>query len=356
VNLDFRSGDYNTFLIHWVEYFRTSGGFAGLRAGIGNYNIPYYYFLALFSYSSINDLYLIKFLSICFDVVMAFGMMKLAGVFTRSKPKRLAAYLLTLLLPTVVLNSAMWGQCDSIYVAFVVLSLWLALSGRPKLSVMCLAISFGFKLQAVFVMPLFLPFLFAGKIKLRHLLVFPLTYIALVLPAIAFGLPVMDALLLYYRQADAVRPWLSLNSPSIFAFATGGANVSLLSSLGIAAAFLYVALISLWTWRKRENLSNEALLGLAVLFSVGVPFLLPHMHDRYFFAADILTLLPAVLLLRYAPVPILASFASLICYYAYFRRVYLLPPNFGATALIGVLLIMFIFTADKLSSRRHMRA
>ena len=108
--LDHRSGDYNTFLVKWVDYFRQNGGFHGFAESIGNYNVPYLYFLALFSYLPLNDLYLIKLLSIAFDVVLAFGMMKLVGLFTFSIPKRLMAYLGTLLLPTVVINGAIWGQ------------------------------------------------------------------------------------------------------------------------------------------------------------------------------------------------------------------------------------------------------
>ena len=61
--------DYQWFLKVWVDYYRTHGGFSGLRESIGNYNIPYLYFLALFSFSSIRDLYLIKLLSIFFDII-----------------------------------------------------------------------------------------------------------------------------------------------------------------------------------------------------------------------------------------------------------------------------------------------
>ena len=145
--MNYQSGDYNTFLVNWVNYFRTNGGFYGFSESVGNYNVPYLYFLALFSYLPLKDLYLIKLLSILFDVLLAFGMMKLCSVFTHSVPKRLAAYLITLLLPTVIINGAMWGQCDSIYTALAVLALWLALTDRPKLSMVFMALSFGFKLS-----------------------------------------------------------------------------------------------------------------------------------------------------------------------------------------------------------------
>lgn len=348
--INYVSGDYRTFLSRWVEFFRMRGGTAGLSGNIGNYNVPYLYFLALFSTVPVNDMYLIKLLSIAFDVILAFGMMKLAGVFTNSVPKRLAAYLITLLLPTVILNGAMWGQCDSIYTALAVLSLWLALSDRPKLSMIFIALSFGFKLQAVFIMPFFIVLLIAKRIKLWHFLVFPLTYIVLILPAVFCGRPFLDTLTLYLNQAHSVGSQLNYNSPSIFAIVRG--NTSMLSVLGVSLAFLFVIIIFLWAFIKRKNIGNEALIGIAILFVVGIPFLLPHMHDRYFFMSDVLTLLPAILWASYIPVAVFSSFASLLSYYAYLKGHFLMPLRIGSFAIIAILIVYLTFTAEKLNSRR----
>lgn len=349
--LEYRSGDYNSFLVKWVDYYRQNGGFSALKDSLGNYNLPYLYFLCIFSYSTISDLYLIKMLSVLFDVVLAFGMMKLAGVYTHSKGKRLAAFLITLLLPTVILNGAKWGQCDSIYVAFAVLALWLVLIDRPKWSMVCMALSFGFKLQAVFIMPIFLVMLFAKKIKFLDYLVFPLTYLVLMLPAIIAGRPILDALLLYFNQAQTVGTGLNYNSPSFWSFIRSG-NASSLSAAGVAITFILVFLTIFLCWKKRKNLTNETLLFTTLLFVVGIPFLLPHMHDRYFFMADVLVLLPAIIWPQYATVAALTSFASLLCYYSYFNQAYLLPIQYGAIALIGVLIVLVTLTADKLNSHR----
>lgn len=350
--LNYQSGDFNVFLAKWIEHFRTNGGFSGLAENVGNYNVPYLYFLALFSYLPLNDLYLIKVLSIFFDVVLAFGMMKLAGVFTSSVPKRLSAYLITLLLPTVILNGSMWGQCDSIYTAFAVLALWLVLSDRPKLSMVCMALSFGFKLQAIFILPIFLVLLFAKRIKFWHFFIFPLTYLIEILPAVICGKPFMETITLYFNQADSVGSNLNYNSPSLFAMINTKTNIVTLSAMGITTAFVFVLAILAWAWFRRDKLGNDALLGIAILFVVGIPFFLPHMHDRYFFMADVLTLLPAILYVSYIPAAVFTSFASLICYYLYLKGKFLLPLRYGSFAIIAVLLLYFTFTADKLNSRR----
>ena len=51
-----------------------------------------------------------------------------------------------------------------------------------------------------------------------------------------------------------------------------------------------IALLAVWFWLHRDDCSDRALVLAAALLAVAIPFFLPHMHDRYFFAADALTL------------------------------------------------------------------
>lgn len=329
--------DYQNFLTKWVQRLREQGGFEGLRYNLGNYNVPYLYFLALFSYSSIRDLYLIKLLSILFDVLLSWSVLRLVRRVTESETRALAAFLVTLFLPTVVLNGAYWGQCDSIYVAFAVWSLYFALDDKPIASVCFIALSFAFKLQAVFLMPVFLIFLFARKIKWWQLVFFPVTYVAAILPAVLLGRPFKSTLLLYFNQADSVGGGLNYNSASVFAFFRGEQNTELLSKLGIGAAFAFLLLLYVFCFLLRRRLNNRALLTASLLIAVAVPFLLPHMHDRYFFLADILSAAFAFQFVTLIHVPVCVSFASLMGYHAYLTmRWFLNKPQsmaWGAAAL-----------------------
>lgn len=336
--MDHETGDYQTFLTVWVDYFKDNGGWSALSGSVGNYNLPYLYFLALFSYSGVRDLYLIKLLSVFFDVALAWAVMRLIYVFTNEYKKVVAGFFITLFLPTVVLNGAYWGQCDSIYTFFAVLSLYLALADKPILSVVSVALSFAFKLQAVFIMPVFLVFLFARKVKWWHLGAFPLTYGAAVLPAVLAGRPFMDAILLYFNQAGTVGSGLNYNSSSVFALVPGDVDEVLYSRLGIAAAFLFLAVIFVYCFFRRDKLGNKALLLCSLLICLGVPFLLPHMHDRYFFIADVLSVAVAIVVPWLLHVPVCVSFASLLGYHAYLVWRYLLPMRYGSAALIFALL------------------
>lgn len=347
--------DYQDFLSRWVQHFRDNGGFASLSGSVGNYNVPYLYFLALFSYLGTDDLYLIKLLSTLFDVLLAFGAMRLAGLFTRSRVRLLFVYFAVLFWPTVALNSAVWGQCDSIYVSLALLALYWGMSGKPALGMAAMACSFAFKLQAVFIMPVFVLLLIAKRVKLWHFLIFPAVYMLLMLPAILAGRPVLDTITLYFDQMGSVGSALNYNSPSIFAFARDVSDEALAAKLGTAAAFTLMFAVFAWFWWRRSSITNWALLGGALILVVGIPFLLPHMHDRYFYAADILSLAFAVAAPAYFFLPLLCEFASLLGYHAYLKMRYLLLMHWGAAALAFVLIVALVFTAAQLHPVRRQK-
>ena len=339
---DYETPDYQDFLRVWVGFFRDHGGFRALKYEIGNYNIPYLYFLALFSYSEIRDLYLIKLLSVFFDVVLAYGSMQLLGKCTESVPKRLFCFFAVLFWPTVVLNGALWGQCDSTYTALAVLGIYLALDDRPMLSMISITLSFGFKLQAVFVMPIYAVLWMIGKFNWKHFLIFPLTYVLLVLPAVLMGRPFVDTLMLYFNQTGSIGSGLNYNSPSVFAIIRD-ADPGVASGIAIFAAMIYMFALLFIAVLRYDRLSNRSVLALAVLLALGIPFILPHMHDRYFFPADALTLVMGCCAFEFFPAALLTEFASLLGYHAYLKMRYLLPMSYGAWALVISMVMAVLF-------------
>lgn len=343
--------DYQNFLTRWVDFFRQNGGWRALSEPVGNYNIPYLYFMALFSYSSVKDLYLIKLLSTVFDVLLAYSAMRLVSRRQKSAGLRLGCFFTVLLWPTVFLNSAVWAQCDSIYVALALLGIDLALDERPVLAMTCMALSFGFKLQAVFILPVCAVLWMQGKFKWYHFLVFPAVYVLLVLPSVIIGRPFMDTLLLYFGQTGSIGTGLNYNSPSVFALIRDVADTDAAAKAGIVGAFAYMLAVLGVCFIGRRRLGDQAVFAAAVLLAVGIPFLLPHMHDRYFYAADILTLALAFAFPVYFPTALLTEFASLLGYHAYLKMRYLLPMRYGAAALLIVLAVGIYFLADSLAGK-----
>ncbi len=335
--LPYETMDYQNFLSKWVEFYRNNLGFHSISYPLGNYNIPYLYFLCFFSYLPIRDLYLIKLLSIFFDVLLAFASMELLALCTGDKRLRLTCFFTVLLLPTVVLNGSVWGQCDSIYVALALLGLWCGLRDRPVLSVLFFALSFGFKLQAVFLMPIMAVLWFRGSYKLWHFALFPAFYVLLVLPAVALGKPFVETLTLYASQTDSIGTGLNYNSPSIYAIFWRAPETKDVINLGIVGAFTFMFTLLIFCWLRRDRLTDRAVLAAALLFAAGIPFFLPHMHDRYFFGADILSVVLGCACVLCIPAALLMQYASLLSYHAYLKMRFLLYVNHGARAVAGVL-------------------
>ena len=130
---DFESADYKGFLVPWYGHFKTHGGFAALKSPIGDYNIPYQFLIAWMSYIKLRPLYLYKILSCIFDFLLAVYSGKFVYYISSERTGKSCSfkgaisdwtfvlpYGVVLLLPTVVLNSALWAQCDAIYTFFIV--------------------------------------------------------------------------------------------------------------------------------------------------------------------------------------------------------------------------------------------
>jgi Gpi18-like mannosyltransferase len=346
---DYITLDYENFLSPWVQFYRENGGFAGLGTAQGNYNVPYLTWLALFSYFPIFDLYLIKLLSLIFDAVLAYFLFKLASLLTDSPGGRVVCFLTAMVLPTVILNGAVWGQCDSIYAAFCAGALYFALR-EPKtmklrrnwvrinsiVAYAFAAIALSYKLQAIFVMPVIIPLLIAKKVRLKYLWVFPAVYIISVSPALLAGRGFIDTLTIYISEAGSVGDGLNYNSPSFFALRWNWPNPDMWASLGLVAAAAVCALAAYLAYFNRKRLTTESLMTLACILAVGVPLFLPHMHDRYFVLADVLILPLAIKKVRRIPLVVMTGFASVLGYYAYLRMQWLLTMNYGFYALVIV--------------------
>lgn len=334
--LSHQTYDYQDFLSPWVQFFRENGGFRALRQPLGDYNVPYLYFLAAFSYLPISELYLIKTLSLAFDLLLAFTGARLARRVFGGPYAYPAVFSVLLLLPTVVLNGAYWGQCDSLYASLTLLTLADALEDHPARSVIWLGIAFSFKLQTIFLIPLWCILWYSKRLKFRHLCLFPVSYFAVILPALLLGRPLLSILGVYFQQAGQYHDRLTLNAPSLFALIPYGAevNADLLAKVGIGAAFLLVLGLLTWLFFYRRRLTVQHILTAALILSIGVPLFLPYMHDRYFFLADTLSAVWAVSAYRRAPVPVCVQIASYGGYHAYLTLRYAFPMAWGAWLML----------------------
>lgn len=314
------SNDYNVFLKPWIDQLSSYKGLSGLTADVGDYTMPYRYFLMLLAKIGGNHVIHIKMFSLVFDLVGAYFAMKIVELKSSSVVVRGFAFLLPLIAPTVFFNSAMWGQCDMMFTAFCLGGLYFALRDNGRGAVIMLSVAFCFKMQTVFFAPVFIVLFLIGKIKWRHLLWFPAILLISVLPAAFAGRSVISSLSVYILQTREY-PYLYLNIPNLWCLtgeydALPYGNFKMIAIMLAAVAVCALIYVS---YKYRHMLDSRRIINLAFIGALIIPFLLPSMHERYFFAADVMSIIYFFYNKKRWYVPMGVIFASFVCcsYYLY---------------------------------------
>jgi Gpi18-like mannosyltransferase len=289
----FLSIDMHLFLLDWYDQL-AKNGFSALREPFSNYTPPYLYLLFLVTKTAglISKVSAIKLLSTCFDFLDAFWVYKILKI--RFPQGAMAAVGASgfLLLPTVVLNSAYWGQADAIYTFFILACIYFLMKERPLLAMIFLGISFAFKAQAAFLAPLIFLLVLKKKIPWFYIVIIPVIYVLMMIPAALAGRSLVDLLKIYISQAETY-PELSLHAPNLYLFFPSHVHSPALVLIGLLITAI-VALAWIWVSMEKIHAITPPVILLCALTSVAfMPFFLPKMHERYFYLADVLSFLMA---------------------------------------------------------------
>lgn len=337
--LGFQSSDYINCLLPWTKKLGSLPLREALSTPIGDYNLPYLYFLTILSRTGWDELLHIKSMSCFFDVVLAYLVMRITALEVKDRRLQLASFLIVLISPTVMINSAQWAQCDSTYVAFCLLAILGTMTGRGRLCAISWTVAFCFKLQAIFILPALAVALFVWQVKPRHLLWIPAVYFASLLPALVCGRSLLSCMNIYGGQLGEYNK-LFLNAPTVWRFFGAGRpeeynNMAVYVALGAIVIFTILCL----SFSKKMN--RAQLFRLFFISSVLVPYLLPRMHERYFYMAEILALVYFMYDHKrwYVPVAItlisLAGYVAAMCGEGVFDQLY---------AAVGYLVILAVET------------
>jgi Gpi18-like mannosyltransferase len=311
---DFQSSDYRAFVAQWYDFIRANGGFAAMRHQFADYNVPYLYLIAGLTYLPVPVLAGVKTISVLGDLLLVFFVYKLVAVRHPRGWTAFGAAAVVALLPTVVTNGAMWGQCDSIYAAFGVGGLYFAVRSRPWLACVFFGVALAFKLQVVFLLPVLAVLVLRRRIPWAALLAVPATVVALDVPALLAGASPAGLLAVYLNQMGEYSQ-LTLNAANIYQLVDFGTHTDAVRNIAILVTGEAVAGLTLYAVTNRTPLTTARIVLLGTVFVVLLPFLLPAMHERYFYLADVLSVVVAFYLPRRLwPVPVLVQFASALSY------------------------------------------
>ncbi|MGL4987191.1 MAG: hypothetical protein ACRC5H_08675 [Treponemataceae bacterium] len=310
---DVVSGDMTYFLLPWFDKIKSDGGFFALKNFPGNYNVPYMTIMALLTYIPMEPIYLIKAVSVFFDYVLVFATYLILFEILRHRKKALFLACMVLFLPSLMFNSARWGQCDAIYASFVLFAFYFFLKNKYFYTFIMLGCSFSFKLQFAFIIPFFVFMYFFKKISVFHFFLIPVVNIILCLPGIFMGKNIIDCLLIYFNQTG--QTGIVANYPNLYSFISS--TKTLLHWYGVGVAILICILTLTFIIYKKIKFNNQKYLILASWIIYAMVFFLPGMHERYLYVAEILIVLYFFIYHKGLVTAILVTFISYVIYLNY---------------------------------------
>lgn len=334
---DFESGDWEVFLEPWTNQIKQNG-FRSLAVGYYNYTPTYMYVLWFITKLPIDTLFGIKAFSILFDLILAFAVSKVV-ITLKPGSNWLVPFGVIWLLPTVVSNSAMWGQCDSIYTAFLVLSLLYILKDKPNLAMVFWGIAFALKLQSVFFAPILVLLFVLKKIRIRDFLWVPAIYIISIIPAWIAGRPLKELLLIYMGQTGR-NPTLSVIYPNIYYLIGNDVYMTLFTGVAIWFTFGVLLVMMYYVLKKTipNGITNELLIQVTLLCGSIIVFLLPNMRERYSYFIDIVAIIYAFIYVKKMYVAIARVMISYMAYTTYYR--FGMYTSYEVLAVILILLLI----------------
>jgi len=334
-----KSFDMTEWYITWYDYIQSHGIFQALGDKFSDYTPPYLYLLSAMTLLPLPKVLAIKLIAILMDFVNAFIIYKIVQSQRQSTILSLLAAGIFLCLPTVYINSTVWGQVDAVYTGFLLLSLYFLLTEKPFWGVLAFSVSFAFKAQAMFFAPFLAVLLFKKRIELWHLLLVPGVYIILCLPVVLLGRSWGDVLTVYLQQGQYFN-YLSAGAPNFYIFIPN--NYTQFVWIGLAVACIGLGLWIFFTTRDKRGFDNKKLIQLALISLVLSPFLLPKMHDRYFYPVDVFSLVLAFCAIEFWFLPIAYQIVSGLSYIGFLLGTPGGIPLFTATSVNTISLIALL--------------
>jgi len=305
--------NYDTDIFsRWYDFIVRNGIGVALGQNFAVYTPPYLYLLSLATLTKdlIPKIIAIKLIPIFFDLVNALLVFKILRLKDNVGKLPYWGAAVFLLAPTVIMNSALWGQVDSFYTCFLLVTVFCLLSDRPLLATVAFGLAVSVKAQAIFLGPFLLLMALKKRVPWYAFGLVPLTYLAAMLPAMLSGRGLWDVLTIYLNQAAGLQI-LSHNAPNWYIFVPQS-TYPVSMPIGMLIA-VFVSMLWVFT-RRNSSTKHESLLGSALVSVALMPFLLPKMQDRYFYPADVFSILLAFSAPQFWFIPICYQVISSLVY------------------------------------------
>ncbi|MCZ9992251.1 hypothetical protein [Brachyspira hyodysenteriae] len=349
-----RSSDYYNDLKDWFIHFQENG-FSGFKNiyDISNYPSLYMIIMALTSllpqfsieqYPDLSIIFYIKLPSIINDFFTAFIVSKIIKEYTNKDYLSYISFVCVLFSPLVLFNGALIGQIDGLYSSFAVFSLYFFYKKDYIKAFLMFGVSIAIKTNAIFIFPLIILLYIKERFHFKYFFLTFIPHIVATLIATMFGANFIKALTILGGQRYQN---LSNGAPSLpdlifretsfeqfykWMFMT----FFIILAIILCAIFLYIFI------KQKNKLNLDTFILWALVISFSIPFILPSMHERFYYISEILALIYAFMKPKYAYITILLYFAT---FSRYIYSSYL--PEFTASVLMLTVFILLMRTLIK---------
>lgn len=305
-----------TLLQTWYDHLYMNGAAGLADESFSNYPPAYLYLLwfsTLFS-KWISPVTALKLIPTLFDVISTFTIFRMARLrYEDDTPYFIASGYF--ILPTILFNSTGWGQIDSLYTSFLLVCTYFLLKEKPFWAMIAFGTAFSFKAQSIFLLP-FLGIMFLkSKIRWHHFLLVPAVYMILAIPIAFIGRSWESILTIYFGQVGQFR-YLSKDAPNLYIFIPNSFyDIGLW--IGLCIFIIAMAVWGWVNWRAKIKFSHRQIIMMALASLALVPFVLPKMHDRYFYPVDVFSYAAMIFLPEMWFLPLLYQLISGLSYTAF---------------------------------------
>jgi Gpi18-like mannosyltransferase len=269
------------------------------------------FFISIFQNKQYFEVFFIKLPAIIFDGLIAYEIMKIFNKYYK-KSSHFSFALFLVIFPSVFYTSVVWGQTDSIFAYFLILTFNLALEDKLEMSALFFTISALLKPQSFLFAPILVVLFLKSKniifLKNKNLpniyrmalnLILPFVF-AIVIFGIAImpfrnGVPDLYFLFQNYIKTFSSYPYATLNTFNLFNalggnFANINSNFLFLSFNAWGTIFITLSVLfgMLATYLIKDK--NKIYLILAT-YLLTIVMLGAKMHERYWYAVMIFGLI-----------------------------------------------------------------
>ncbi len=292
------SPDYEFYYKSWVEFYREKGIIKGLSSAPGDYYVPFNLIYAFCSLLPCEPWVPLSIIPCICEFVSAYFIYRIFYLLTGRKHHSMFAGVMTLFLPFVIFNGALWKQVDAIYTVFLVISVYMLLKQRYRAALIWYAVAFSFKLQAIVFLPLFL-ILYINEgynsydrvvkdsgtkgFSILEFLWIPVIYLIAGLPEVLCQHGLRATYLAYFYQSQELSSegyGMVSYFPNLYNFGLDDYD-QLLSGAAVLVLLSVLIILAITCYKYRSNIDRNRVVYIAIWSAWTCYMLLPGMHERY---------------------------------------------------------------------------